>query len=270
MARGLIRNRSAVTVESSLGQGLSVCPANENVGAPRPRPCRHARHPLAAGTLATGPRRSARRESGVSPAAVRGESGRRPAELRQASSGSPARLRRKSGTGAGQTPSRCRTDAEQALGRPGCHGPVPERSERPLLLRHLHHYGLGCPLCQRSARAGVSPRPSRPPSSSVSPRSPELSWQASRCPQPERWGSPPRGRSKDSTRSPPTSRLLRSASGPRSRTATAAPSPRCTPATARSSRSRTSRRTCRPRSSRSRTPASTSTARSTSRASSAR
>src|SRR5690242_14540564 len=32
-ARGLIRNRTAVTVESSLGQGISVCPANGNVAA---------------------------------------------------------------------------------------------------------------------------------------------------------------------------------------------------------------------------------------------
>lgn len=34
-ARGLIRNRTAVTVESSLGQGMSLCPANGNAAAPR-------------------------------------------------------------------------------------------------------------------------------------------------------------------------------------------------------------------------------------------
>ena len=40
----LIRGRTAVTVESSLGQGLDVCPANASVGASG-LPCRHTGGP---------------------------------------------------------------------------------------------------------------------------------------------------------------------------------------------------------------------------------
>lgn len=43
-ARGLIRNGTAVTVGSSLGQRIYACPANENVGCP------HAKEPLGRGS----------------------------------------------------------------------------------------------------------------------------------------------------------------------------------------------------------------------------